>query len=141
MGVTLFALQICVNDDLVAKKFACFLNEKSLGNLSGCDNHSPRSLGFFSSPQHSLKTNNVSTVRSASSSHLVPSKSEENGFMPRKCYFPGQAPVNPSVLLFVYFMALCVTCSEIHDVKSQATAKKSVVPTGEVSAVSSSVLV
>lgn len=83
--------------------------------------------------------NDYATIRSAPSSQSVTRKSEKDGFMARKCYFSAQVPVNPGVL-FVYFKALCFTCSETHHVKSQATEMKSVVPSGDVSAVSSSVL-
>lgn len=78
-------------------------------------------------------------MRSAPS-HFLTRKSEKDDFMPRKYYFPGQNLINPGVLLFVRFIALYLSCSEIDHVKSVMTTVKSAVPSGAVSAVSSSAL-
>lgn len=122
----------------MVNKFACYSSEKALWDQSGCVDHSPVSLPWdiFSNPQHILKINGCCTVRSAPS-HFITRKNETDEFMPRKSCFPGQTRINPGVLLFACFMALCLSCSE--RVKSRSPVR-SFVPTGESSAVSSSVL-
>ncbi|MCJ8736009.1 hypothetical protein PDJAM_G00254050 [Pangasius djambal] len=103
--LTIRNVKICVNDDLVVKKFACFSSEKALGDQSGCVDRSPVSLAWdiFSSPQHILKMNGCCTVKSAPS-HFLIRKSKKDDFLP-----------------------------QIEHVKSLVTAVKSVVPRGAVS--------
>lgn len=123
----------------MVKKFACCSSEKALWDQSGCVGHSPVSLAWdiFSSPEHIFRINGCCTVRSAPS-HFLTRKSEKDDFMPRKFCFPGQTHINPGVLLFACFMALCLSCSEMEHVKSLVSPVKSFVPTGALSAVSSS---
>ncbi|XP_034163027.2 putative ATP-dependent RNA helicase TDRD12 isoform X1 [Pangasianodon hypophthalmus] len=105
--LTIRNVKVCVNDDLVVKKFACFLSARALGDQSGCVDRSPVSLAWdiFSSPQHILKMNGCCTVKSAPS-HFLTRKSKKDDFMP-----------------------------QIEHVKSLMTAAKSVVPRGAVSPV------
>ncbi|KAK3526224.1 hypothetical protein QTP70_017778, partial [Hemibagrus guttatus] len=81
--LTIRNVKICVNDDLVVKKFACFSSEKSLGVQNGFVDRSPVSLAWdiFSSPQHILKMNGCCTLRSAPS-HFLTRKNERDYFMP-----------------------------------------------------------
>ncbi|XP_066525360.1 putative ATP-dependent RNA helicase TDRD12 isoform X2 [Hoplias malabaricus] len=65
--VTIRNVKICVNDDLVVKKFACFSSEKAvIGEMSSFVDRSPISLSWdiFSSPQQILEINGCCTVRS-----------------------------------------------------------------------------
>lgn len=123
------------------KKFACFSNEKAAGDQGGCVSESPVSLDWdiFSDPQHILKTSDCSIMRSAPSD-FVTKIYEKDDCMPRKYYLPGQSLMNSGVVLYVYFMILSLSCSEVDHVKSLVTAVKSAAPTGAISAVSSSAL-
>ncbi|XP_072527941.1 putative ATP-dependent RNA helicase TDRD12 isoform X2 [Salminus brasiliensis] len=63
--LTIRNVKICVNDDLVVKKFACFSSEKAIKEEQNVD-RSPVSLAWdiFSSPQQILEMNGCCTVRS-----------------------------------------------------------------------------
>ncbi|KAI4902699.1 hypothetical protein NFI96_028973 [Prochilodus magdalenae] len=66
--VTIRNVKICVNDDLVVKKFACFKSERAImEDKSGSIDRSPVSLAWdiFSSPQQILEMNGCCTVRTA----------------------------------------------------------------------------
>ncbi|KAL7867851.1 hypothetical protein SRHO_G00092350 [Serrasalmus rhombeus] len=72
--LTIKNVKICVNDDLVVKKFACFSSEKAIiEDQSDSVDWSPVSLAWdiFSSPQQILAMNGCCTVRSASSHVLT----------------------------------------------------------------------
>ncbi|KAK2834813.1 hypothetical protein Q7C36_015514 [Tachysurus vachellii] len=80
--LTIRNMKICVNDDLVIKRFACSSSEKSLGDPSGFVVPSPVSLSWdiFSSPQHILKTSGFCSLASAPS-HLLNWKNERDYFI------------------------------------------------------------
>ncbi|KAF7702010.1 hypothetical protein HF521_001293 [Silurus meridionalis] len=103
--LTIKNVKICVNDDLVVKKFAYFSSETALEDQSGCVDRSPVSLAWdiFSSPQEILKINSCCAVRSGPS-HFLTRKSI-NDLIP-----------------------------EMDHVKSQVTAVNSVFPTGALAA-------
>ncbi|XP_047675813.1 putative ATP-dependent RNA helicase TDRD12 isoform X2 [Tachysurus fulvidraco] len=77
--LTIRNVKICVNDDLVTKRFACCSSEKSSGDQSGFVVPSPVSLSWdiFSSPQHILKMSGFCSFPSAPS-HLLTWKNERD---------------------------------------------------------------
>ncbi|XP_062857583.1 putative ATP-dependent RNA helicase TDRD12 [Trichomycterus rosablanca] len=83
--LTIKNVKICVNDDLVVKRFACFSSEKDLVEQSGCVDRSPVSLAWdiFSSPNQILQMNGCCTVRPYQP-HFLSGQSKRNNFLPRK---------------------------------------------------------
>ncbi|XP_053341877.1 putative ATP-dependent RNA helicase TDRD12 [Clarias gariepinus] len=75
--LTIRSVKICVNDDLVVKRFACFTSEKAVGDQGKGVHHAPVCLTWdiFSNPQHILKMNGGWKVMSAPS-HLLTRKSK-----------------------------------------------------------------
>uniref|UniRef100_A0AAR2LIF5 RNA helicase n=1 Tax=Pygocentrus nattereri TaxID=42514 RepID=A0AAR2LIF5_PYGNA len=99
--LTIKNVKICVNDDLVVKKFACFSSEKAvIEDQSDSVDWSPVSLAWdiFSSPQQILAMNGCCTVRSASS-HL----SLRNQMPKTSWLVPGKSFVPIQLALFLLF--------------------------------------
>uniref|UniRef100_A0A4W4GT21 RNA helicase n=1 Tax=Electrophorus electricus TaxID=8005 RepID=A0A4W4GT21_ELEEL len=73
--LTIRNVKICVNDDLVVKKFACFSSGKAMarGEQSGSGDHSPTSLAWddIASPHKILEMNGCCTVRPPHSRFLT----------------------------------------------------------------------
>ncbi|KAK1789793.1 hypothetical protein P4O66_015670 [Electrophorus voltai] len=73
--LTIRNVKICVNDDLVVKKFACFSSGKAMarGEQSGSEDHSPTSLAWddIASPHKILEMNGCCTVRPPHSRFLT----------------------------------------------------------------------
>ncbi|TSK13375.1 AFG3-like protein 1 [Bagarius yarrelli] len=95
--LTIGNVKICVNDDMVVKKFACFSSEKFPGDESGFVDRTPVCLAWdmFSSPQHFLKINGCYTLRTPTSLQFLTRKIKKENNLAKIEHEKSPAPTKP----------------------------------------------